>query len=183
MLNFLKENRESIGKLIMYQFGSAVFGITLAFASSSNITVFLLSSIFSICFNLFLVYTYMWDQGAREKIRIDGNRAEYKPLKGLWISLAANVPNIIIAIIVIVFGLLGNKSLLALEWAANIASTTKVIGYFWESMYLGVMSAIAPGSNLAMILIVIPPVAMGWGAYYLGLKEIRIIKTKKRSAK
>lgn len=177
MKDFLKDNTSVFVKLNLYQFGAAFVGILLALvsASSGNTALKILASLFSICFHFFIVYTYMWDLGAREKIRVDSHRALYKPVKGLYYGIVANIPNILLGIFVLVFGLMAN-----LTWAQNVAAVAKGIAVVWESMYLGIISTFIPTSPFAYLITPIPQIAMIFFAYYFGLKDITIIKRKKK---
>ena len=116
----------------------------------------------------------MWDLGAREKIRVDSHRAAYMPVKGLYFGLAANIPNIILGLLSFVFGLMT-----PLTWAQNIAAVAKGIAIVWESMYLGLITTLIPTCPFAYLLTPIPQIAMIFIAYYFGLRNITIIKSKK----
>ena len=72
MKNFFSEHSYSMVKMFLNQFAISIFGTMLALAASSgkNDTLLLLSSIFSIFFYMFLLYTMTWELGAKEKIRV-----------------------------------------------------------------------------------------------------------------
>ena len=82
MMRFLKENMSTITKMIVNQLGMMIFGLVLSMATSQNDTLFLLASVFSVCFYMFLVYTVGWELGAKDKVRLDGGRIAYAPFKG-----------------------------------------------------------------------------------------------------
>ena len=175
MKDFLKDNISVFVKLNLYQFGSAFVGILLALVAGTtgNKWLMIAASLFAICFHFFIVYTYMWDLGAREKIRVDSHRADYKPIKGFYYGLVANIPNIILGVLIAVFG-----AMKSVEWAQNIAAVSKGIALVWESMYLGIIQQTIPTSVFAFLLTPIPQIAMIFLAYFFGLNDITIIKRK-----
>ena len=106
MKDFWRENGGIIGKLLLYQFGMTFFGIMLFSAAmaaqSQRIWLMVFASGFSTLFYLYLIYSVLWERGGQDRIRVDGGRAKREPLKGLWIILAANIPNIVIALLILV---------------------------------------------------------------------------------
>ena len=118
MFGFLKENSDSIIKLFVNQLGMTIFGLLLSFATLSNKTLLAVTGIFSILFYLFLLYSSAWETGAKDKIKVDGKRAVAFPLKGLFLSIAANAINILLALLMNIGYFLGN--VFELKWAANL---------------------------------------------------------------
>ena len=103
---FWNENKKIIGKLILNQFGATFLGIMVVTAASAaqsqRAWLMLFASCFASLFYLFLIYNVIWERGGQDRIKIDGGRAYRKPLTGLWIGLVANIPNFILAILVLV---------------------------------------------------------------------------------
>ena len=95
MKDFWSENSKIIGKIILNQFGATFLGIMVVTAASSaqsqKAWLMLFASVFASLFYLFLVYNVIWEKGGQDRIKIDGGRAARKPLKGLMISLVANI--------------------------------------------------------------------------------------------
>ena len=81
-MKIFKENSYDIIRLYVNQLGIMIFSMLLYSAVgsfeneslSSGLSVFV--SIFSVCFYLALIYYSMWEIGAKDKIRIDGNRMD-----------------------------------------------------------------------------------------------------------
>lgn len=197
MWRFLKDNSNTIVKMIVNQIGMLMFGIVLSLATSQNDVLMLCASIFSVCFYMVLLYTMSWDCGSNEKIKIDSHRLSYMPLKGLFMSLYANTLNILLGIAAIVgyYGASGytipdaskvripewGASLLGSvrypsspDWAAQLFSTAKQIALFIESMYDGIIASFFAFSPFIYLLIVIPSLVVCTLGYYLGVKDKRI---------
>ena len=174
MKAFWKQNSKTITKLWLYQFAAAFMGIILSFVSSnlSNVFTLVLSAV-AILFYLFLSYSVMWEAGATEKIRIDGGRADYKPLKGLVISLFANIPNFLLALLIIIGFIFGNKNgPFAMQWGGNLLVGAKFAALIWESMYNGIVMLYSPNNPIIFVLMILPSLAVCSIGYFLGLRNI-----------
>jgi hypothetical protein len=188
MRNFLKDNSPIIGKLVLNQVGAAILGLsTSALATGRQPGLFALLSLFAVCFYLFLLYAAMWEEGGKERIKVDGGRADMKPLRGLYIALAANAVNIILALFTLIGFLFGSESgVCAWTWAGTLGSISKVIIVLFESMYIGIYQYLLRGfeaSSFAYIsayfVIIIPGLLVSAGAYVLGLNNRRLLGKKK----
>ena len=123
MMNFLKENSYLIFKMLVNQIGMTMFGLVLSMATHENNTLLLITSIFAVLFYMVLLYTMTWDAGYAEKIRIENNRLKFVPLKGLYMSLVANIPNIVLGILAVIgyYGSVLEKGIpVSPEWAVNL---------------------------------------------------------------
>lgn len=192
MFNFLRENSYTIVKMFLNQIGMTVFGIMLAMATKSNSTLLLITGLFSVGFYLFLLYSMMWEIGAKDKIRIDGGRAALDPCKGVYISLCANVINILTAVLIIISfyampseirTLVANGESIADEallastpaWASAVYQVCSAIFGFLNGMYTAVLKVFAPGFMPAKLITVIPTVASCAVGYLMGVKGMRFI--------
>ena len=119
MIGFLKENSYSMVKMFVNQIGMPVFGTMLALATAGNPTLLLCSSIFAILFYLFLLYSVGWEIGAKDKIRIDGGRMTEFPAKGFLIALGANLPNLLLAVLMGAGALISTAT--GAEWAGSMS--------------------------------------------------------------
>lgn len=173
MLNFYREYSRVIGKLILNQFGAAFLAIMLGLAADElNSTLFLITSIFSVCFLLYLNYTVLWEEGAKSRIRVDSGREKYNSFTGLWIGLIASIPNILFGIITAVTCFLGSSNgPFAWEWAGNINAVVNILARLWQAMYLGIIAAIDAGNHYLLLLTPIPIILGAWASYWIGLKN------------
>lgn len=181
MFKFLKDNASHISKLFVYQFALTVFGLLLYTVSqySQNPVIVAGISAFSALFYLFIIYTNMWDIGARDKIRIDGKRLTPRPLHGVWLGLCANIPNYLFAICSTV-GYLGidratvnaDGKFTSPEWAVNLYGIAHMIGSYLNGTYLGITETI--GIHLypyTLFIITVPTVTACALGYFFGTKE------------
>ena len=61
MSNFFRENSYSMVRLFLNQIALTVFGTMLALATAKNDTLLIVTSIFSVLFYLYLVYSFGWE--------------------------------------------------------------------------------------------------------------------------
>ena len=179
MINFLKEYSYSIFKMLVNQIGMTMFGLVLSMATHQNDTLLLITSLFAVLFYMVLLYTMTWEVGYAEKIRIDNNRLKLTPLKGLYMSLVANIPNIVLAILAIVGyygGVLENGVPVSPEWAVNLYGTAKIIALFIQGMYSGIVSLYFPATPWVLLLIVLPSLVTCTLAYLAGVKGKRFTR-------
>lgn len=166
----------TITKMIVNQLGMMIFGPVLSMATSQNDTLFLLASVFSVCFYMFLVYTVGWELGAKDKVRLDGGRIAYAPFKGALISLAANFINLILGILIVIGYYSLDPSCRILHeasspvWAANLYGTASVIARFIEAMYIGIIQTYSPYNPFIFVLIVFPAIIFSGLGYFLAIK-------------
>ena len=180
---FLKDNSYSIFKMFVNQLGMTIFGITLSFATHQNNSLLLLTSVFGACFYMVLLYTMTWDIGYEEKIRIEGKRLRYIPLKGLYMSLAANAVNFILAAMVII-GYYSSTSFVngapaSPEWAMNIYGIGRAVAALLEGMYGGIISIVFDSNPWAYLIVILPSLLVCLLAYIAGVKGFRILPAPK----
>lgn len=174
MKSFWEKHSYDIVKLMLDQFAIAVFGIVLAISigKAQNETFQVIASVAAIVFYLFLHYTVCWQAGAQAKIRIEGGRERENPLLGLYMALFANLPNLILAILVTV-----GKAFSYIEAFGQIGAVSGVIALFWEGMYTGLLAVDVAGNALnsyalSYFLIILPSLAVCTVAYYCGIRGI-----------
>ncbi len=174
MREFLRENSHMITKLLLNQFGAAFMGFMITASATRTPWLMVFASIFAVVFYLFLLYNVIWERGGQDRIRVDGGRAPYKPLTGLWVSLIANIPSILLGILVIVGYVFGDKGAFGYAWANSLHNGAKTGSLIWNAMYLGLIQTYSPYNPIAHILHVIPAVLVTSLGYYIGLKNKRI---------
>lgn len=184
MFNFLKENSYLIFKMIVNQIGMTMFGLVLSMPTSVNDNLFLLSSVFAVVFYLFLLYTMTWDIGYEEKTRIDAKRMRLRPLKGFFMSLTANLINLILGVLIAVgyytatayqmseAGILFPTAPLA---SVNLFGTARTIATILEGMYAGIINRFFLSAPYIYLLIPIPAMITCTIAYLAGVKGKRLL--------
>jgi len=177
--------------MFINQIGMTVFGTVLAFATGSNLNLYLMTSIFAIVFYLSLLYSMSWEIGAKDKIRVESGRMPSKPMLGMFLSLSANIPNIILVFLFFVgyvFGVVMGQA-----WAGYLYLLVNGFLRLLMGMYTGTINYFLPetinyvdsevyrgvefGSILnpiMFLLAILPSVIICTLSYYLGLKEFRL---------
>jgi len=172
MKDFLKTRSYDMIKMFLNQFAIAIFGVGLALAAAKagNPNLRNVSSGFSILFYLFLLYVMTWEIGFRDKTGVDLGKKKREPLTGLWISLCANVPNFLFAILISLAAWFNAPVLSKLGAFASGAAV------LLEGMYTGLLANHAWGNPLnsywwVYFLLPIPAMLTCMVAYMLGLKD------------
>ncbi len=175
MKEFWKENKQHVFKMLLNQFGATFLGLMLVIASTAvdveTPWVMLLASCFATLFYIYLIYSLVWEKGGRDRIKIDGGRAPRKPLTGLWITLMANIPNILIGLIIVI----SNPMIHTYEWAGNLNVIGRAAALLWEGMYSGIVAYFSPRNPIIHILDLLPGLFVGGFGYYMGLSNFRIM--------
>ena len=170
MLNFLKENANTIVKMMVYQFGLTIFGFMLSMSVGQNEFLQLIASIFAIIFYLFLLYSMTWTVGSKDHEKVANKRAPYVPIKGIYMSLFANAVNFVIGILYFFAYIIEGES-------GGLYSIIMPITKLIQAMYLGLSINILEDFHFVMYLFTpVPSVLICGLAYYLGVKEISILK-------
>ena len=179
MFRFLKDESGSIIKLFVNQLGMTIFGLLMSFATVSNKTLLLVSSAFSCLFYFFLLYTAAWEIGARDKVKVDGGRAPKTPQKGFLLSLFANAPTIIIALLTILAYALASR--FSLLWAAGAARALNFANHLLNGMYVGFTSMIKNEllRIAAFIALPLPAVLVTGIGYRFGSENFRLLPSSK----
>lgn len=107
------ENFACFRKFWVYQFVISLLGVMVTLPLSAFISLhpefgiipYIAALIFCGGMFCFLIYYTMFEQGARDYIRVTAHKAEAEPLKGLWISLIAYAPTAVIALLDVIFAL------------------------------------------------------------------------------
>ena len=188
-MKFLKSNFHEILKLYINQIGIVIFSLALLFPLEAmggeegiQPVWSILASVASVIFYYVLIYYVVWDLGARDKIRIDSGRYEPTPARGALLGLYANIPNLILALPLLVFTVINVLS----GACAQVAAIFNLLTRFHSAMYLGTVLGITgfnsdPSSSVQIVvaaLFVFLPllsVAITHLAYYLGSREKRIL--------
>ena len=175
MKEFWSENSKIISKMLLNQFGATVLGLMVVAAASAaksqKAWLMLFASCFAAFFYLFLIYAVVWERGGHDRIKVDGGRALAKPWTGLWISLVANIPNFILAILVLV----SNPFAAPYAWAGNMNVIGRALCLLWEGMYAGIVSYFAPHNPFIHLLYIFPSILVGTFGYLLGFKNMRLL--------
>ncbi len=191
-MRLIKEHFYDIVRLYIFQIGIMIFSIFLympiGLVEDEQVftTMRLIASIGSMIFYFVLIYTMMWEMGAKDKLKIDGGRLEPQPQKGFILGLCAYVPNFVLGLVATIFAALCVGGL-----GVDIQNTFAIIFLITGlhgSMYLGTIQMFNPlpvvGDEVnytnyliqSILYIIIPllSVAVAHFSYYLGTKEKKL---------
>ena len=179
MKEFFKKYSYNMIKLFITQMAVGLFGAVLAMATSTNDVLLWATGIGAAVFYLFLIYTSIWEVGAKDRISIDLGKAEKRPLTGFIIALIANIPNLAVASVYTVCWFVSRG---AEGTATNVAGAMRIVTFIAEGMYYGIMTAVKIGANQlftfwwAYYIITIPAIIVSGVAYILGTKNAKMTK-------
>lgn len=183
-MKFVKANSYEIVRFIVIQIGLSIFGLVLTMACHTmNPGLLLPVSIFSIGFYLFLVYSVAWENGSKDKIRVDSGRLADKKGKGFLVMLLAQTPYLFLVSLMLIGAILAEFGALAV--GSGIFTFPYLLVNFLTSVYLGTMRAVVGsfGANYLLSAVVhaalaIPAVLVAGLGYYLGASGIRILAAR-----
>ncbi len=195
-MNFFKDNSSKIARLIITHIAMSIFGLALGF-SIVGTTAPSMQLVISICCLIFyavIVYTTMWEFGAKDKPAFDAGRQSNAFFNGLIVSLCAEALFIIIAAAYAISAFFGETSYLA----GNICFIGNITLWLTGGFFTGAMSFIEStmksmaldGSAInhlirALVYIfgsLFVSLFSGIG-YLLGTRDISIIPKKKNTKK
>ena len=179
MKQFFSKYSYKMVNVFITQFAISIFGNVLAFATSGNSVLCAVISGLAVIFNLFLVYTSIWDTGAKDKPAIDGGRLKLKPMTGVVIALGAYIPSYILT--AVYAALLPTAT--TVEGTASTVCAYVYLGLFLlNGAYSGLMSVINIGGALfrefwwSYLIISVPTIITCAIAYVMGAKDIHFTK-------
>lgn len=182
-MTWLKTNSYTITKMILNQFGIMLLGIILVNILTYKMpALMIVASLYASLFFMYLLYVMTWEQGAKDRIRADAGHARLDRLCGLKLSLFANIPNFLIALLLLIGFLFGAK-LSQQPWAQGMFGVTHAVAICWESMYTGFINAaldpaatssMSVGYVIAYALAPLPPLAASTFGYIMGSSNKRI---------
>jgi hypothetical protein len=168
----IKRNLGLIVKLYVNHIALAIYGLLMAIignfigekSMNGNHTISYVFGVIAVIVYLGILYVNFWELGASDKIKIDGGRLQYNMYTGLLISLVANIPTIL-------FALLGFLSRFI---SGEFFEFSRIICHYYNGMYisfLGPLSGFAP----IYLIIILPALITGMVSYILGAKGYKCL--------
>ncbi len=189
-MKFWKENSYEIVRLFVIQIGITIFSFIVSAAalslSEQNFPelkpyIYLGVGIFATLFQLFIVYTAMWEVGSKKRESIEHGRFTASPAHGFKIALWSNAVNFALLFITAI-GLLryafDNSFLIGMH---GISRAAYII---LNSMHTGILRFFAPSESayllvfLLSLLLLLPQIIVSTVAYSFGTKGLRVTKAK-----
>ncbi len=171
-------------KLFLNQFAIGLFGavITLALSKiggddeSLSDTVMIVASVLATLFYMFLTYTTIWTVGAKDRISSDVGKLSVMPMRGVLISLIANVPGLVVAILYTISEFAGQT---------GMKLAMRVVTLFLNGMYYGLLAGAPAGAAdeakllnywWMYFLVLLPAIIVTGVGYYLGTRNFHLTK-------
>lgn len=179
MITFLKKRSYDLVTMFVTQLAISLFGLALAFAVPTNQAALRIgTSIFSVLFYLFLIYTRLWELGYKDHNAFRRGEKGLTRIEGLYMGLAANVTNLIAAVLIFIGWLSANTVIDA------IAGGATVVALLSEGMYIGILSTTVNGTALNSIgfmyfVITVPMIVTSTLAYLAGSHDFKLFENRK----
>ena len=180
-MKFIKTNSYEIVRFIVIQLGLSIFGLVLTMACHTlNPTLLMPVSLFSIGFYLFLVYSVAWENGSKDKIRVDAGRIPDRKGKGFLVMLLAQSPYLLLTAFMLIGGIVAMLGAEAV--GSGLFTFPYLLVNFLSSVYLGAMKALVGSfgdryllSALVHIALTLPAILTAGFGYFLGASGLRIL--------
>ena len=178
LLGFFKKNIRLILKYFVTQIAISALSLVLTlsvkvFAIShfdSDTTGAILASIVCITIFAFVSHDFFWQEGAKDRIKVDGGRIKRDNFKGAKIAACSLTPVIILTVIATITYTIGILTENEIAASIYIISATPLY-YFLEGMYYGVATVFNQTLYLPIVLIgeVIVSILIPAVSYRVGL--------------
>lgn len=181
MIKYFKENLSSISKLFINHVGMTVFALVVLITSSllssklGNNAVFYIMGGLTVLMYFSLIYTAMWERGAKDKIKVDGGRMKRGLFHGLYMYLMANALSIFFALLTLLFACFANDPNSGIY---GVYDVFKLITHFWGAIYLPITKIPISSPVLHSLLyfaIIVPGAIVSCVSYILGVKGVKCI--------
>ena len=186
-MRYFREHSHLISRLFINQIGMTIFGMILTMAvmraAGDNSTIVTLVSVFSILFYLCLIYNVMWEEGARNIIRLNAGRMQKISAFPLKAALMASVPNLVLAALFAISYLLAYP--IGVEFFKGVQDALHMMLGLLQAMYLGLFNVVlssfpdeAAKDLMATVLYIfssLPMILVSIGAYTLGTRNIYLL--------
>jgi hypothetical protein len=150
-LNYITENGDSIKKLFINHIGMMIFGLVVLITAklmSSKLGsdwAFYAMGALTVLMYFSLIYTAMWERGAKDKIRLDGGRLKRNVFNGLYFYLIGNAVAIISGFICLLLSFLLTDEV---SFVNNVYGVFRIISHYYSSMYLPYTRNLQEWNNL-----------------------------------
>ena len=176
-MTMFSDPKYEAAKLFMYQIVMAVFGLVTVMATSESIPLTIICAVIGIGLYCFLIYNMMWEIGAKDRIKVDAGRAEYKAFKPFGMALLAGIPNLL-------FGALCLFALIQGDVFKKIAGVGSNVCKLINGHFLGLVKLTGQLENpfiwllIAAFCILVP--VLGYNAGYRGFALIPALHRDKK---
>ncbi len=167
-----------LNQIAMSVFGLILFGAALGLSDNRSGVWTVLASVFAVAFYLYILFATVRDLGAKDNVKVESGREKYDSLKGIKLGLWAQVPNLLLVL------LLWVGILISVCGAERVGDSVFALSYiavhsFLQAVYIGIVDVILPDvlSNrgemalaaLVMLITSIPAIVACWLGYLAGV--------------
>lgn len=179
MIKYFKNNLSHISKLFINHVGMMIFSLAVLITSwllakkNDAPIIFYIMGAVAILMYFSLIYTAMWERGAKDKIKIDGGRLTYNPWHGLYMYLIANAIAVVAGVLAFILSFFESVPFLY-----NIYTVFMFIAHWWSAMYLPLTTLeLSPLwlHTLLYVAIILPGALVSTVSYILGAKGFKCI--------
>lgn len=175
-MNYIKENKSLITKLIVNHIAMSIFGLIMAIVTrflaernGGNKALYYIVGILAILLYAVILYVNFWEKGASDKIKVDGGRMKLNLFNGLYIALFANIPTV-------VFGIFATINCYV---ESNVTGLLAALSPLYNGMYT--MFTDTKGLGLGelfppfFIFLCVPALVISLVSYILGIKGYKCL--------
>ncbi len=164
-------------KLFLNQIVLSVFGLVTVMATTASVPLTIVCAVLGIGMYVFLIYNMMWEIGAKDKIKADAGRYEYKAVKPFKMALIAGCLNF-------AGGLLCLLSLIQNDVCKSIAGVASTVCKLLWGHFLGVVKLTNMLENpfvwLFVAVFAVLITVLGYNAGYRGISLIPALHKSKK---
>jgi len=181
MKKFMERYSYECVHLFLNQIAIGLFGMSLALAAgmAKSEPLRTVTGICSVIFFLILQYNLMWKVGANDRLADDLGKLKVNYSVPFFMWLLANSLNILLAVFIGLGTLFSD-----VEFFSAVGGFSATIKLIIEGMYTGLLAINVGGDPLNSywfmhLVTPLPALLVGYLAYFLGSKNIRIIPREK----
>lgn len=178
-MNLIKNSASYLVKIFINHFVSGIYSLLLfvLFTTVLEGKLQFFSSVISVLFYLFLVYSVMWEAGAKRAVGYDSSKIRAKD--GFILMAVGSAPFYLITFVSSVLSFFTTNSEFSERFIDVVYDLTfSVTALFGQCMYSGVFTQIFEETTKVSALIylasLIPGLAVGGFAYRFGTKNFRL---------
>lgn len=206
MNRFNKENLYDSLTMFVYQIAMMIFALMLTFSAnllsdrngvSPALQNGLLAgtSIASILFYCYLLFYKCYEIGQKDGIKIEAGRLKYDPWKCFFISLIANIPNLLLGLLELIGKLCINgvslmqpvsdmvSTDLSPIWAINLYDVCHTLARFLQAPYVGVAKVWFEGIGFFDLLSPFVAILVCTFSYQIGVRRCNVGGTRHKKTK
>ena len=179
MKQAIKDHSYTVVRLIVFQLAADILGYITSSAAGmmSASWVLPVSSVFCVCFYLFLVAAVCYEYGQKDGIRIESGKMQKKPWKFFVIGFFANSLNLLLAVFAVIGRVITNAPMSGFltetyspAWASTLSEVSAFLARALQTMYIGLMQSISDRNVILLLFIPIPAILTAGISYLVGIE-------------